>query len=388
MADPVAAPVANTAAKGAAISPVVEETSKSRSFVSGGTKADPAGIFAGELSKYYCTLTFSNYDRPKPFSSAKFIPNLTVCLPLPNELNDNTGVDYDNQNLEAVGDIINGAAVSGVGSAALRNSGALLTGGLGKFAKGFQAGGGKGVAGAITKAIGGAIEGIIPDAAQVTSAIQQSMGLAPNPNPSVMFRGPQLREFTYTWTIFPDNATQSAALRLMIKNIKQRVLPKAGSSDEAAVLEYPNMVQINFFPWDSAGGNNPWGWGDNTIIKIKKCVIKSFNVNYTPTNVPAFFDSKDAGNFPHPVATNITITLQEIEYMLADDWGGGTGTGLMEKIVAGTKSIGGQIISGNRDNAEGAAVLVADEKAVTDATAAAESETSEEATAAAQDPPG
>lgn len=386
MADPVAAPVANTTAKGAAISPVVQETSKNRSFVSGGAKSDPAGIFAGELSKYYCTLTFSNYDRPKPFTSAKFTPNLTVCLPLPNELSDNTGVDYDNQNLEAVGDIINGAAVSGVGSAALRNSGALLTGGLSKFAKGMQTG--TGVSGAITKALGGAIEGMIPDAAQVTSAIQQSMGLAPNPNPSVMFRGPQLREFTYTWTIFPDNATQSAALRLMIKNIKQRVLPKAGSSDEAAVLEYPNMVQINFFPWDSAGGStNPWGWGDNTIIKIKKCVIKSFNVNYTPTNVPAFFDSKDAGNFPHPVATNITITLQEIEYMLADDWGGGTGTGLMEKIVAGTKEIGGQLLSGSRDLAEGAAGFFADGAAV-DAANAAPVEPSEQATALAQDPPG
>jgi hypothetical protein len=351
MADPVATPVANTDATGASIPPIVDEKPSIRSFVPGGAKADTAGIFAGELSKYYCTLSFGKFSRPKPFSSADFSPDLTICLPLPNELNDNTGVDYDNQNLEAVGDIINGSMLTGAGAAALRNSGSLLTGAGRDFAKGMQTG--TGWTGAITKAIGGAIDGMIPDAAQVTSAIQQSAGLAPNPNPSVMFRGPQLREFTYTWTIFPDNKTQSEALRNMIKNIKGRVLPRSGSSDSAAVLEYPNMVQINFFPWDTAGGSsNPWGWGDNTIIRIKKCVVKSFNVNYTPTNVPAFFDSTNAGNFPHPVATNITITLQEIEYMLANDWGGGTGTGVLEKLAKGVEELGGKILDSSAKIAE------------------------------------
>jgi hypothetical protein len=350
MADPVVTPAANTDATGASIPPIVDEKPSIRSFVPGGAKADTAGIFEGELSKYYCTLSFGAYNRPKPFSSAEFSPDLTICLPLPNELNDNTGVDWDNQNLEAVGDIINGSLASGATAALLRNSGALLTGAGKGIAGGIKSAGGAmgGVSGAAVKALGGGLENMVPDAAQVTSAIQQSQGLAPNPNPSVMFRGPQLREFTYTWTIFPDNKKQSDALRTMIKRIKSRVLPKSAGSDSASVLNYPNTVQINFFPWDTVGSDNPWGWGSNTIIRIKKCVVKSFNVNYTPTNVPAFF--ADGGDSPHAVATNITITLQEIEYMLANDWGGGYGEATtLETIGSGVAAVGGAIVSGSAD---------------------------------------
>jgi hypothetical protein len=59
------------------------------------------------------------------------------------------------------------------------------------------------------------------------------------------------------------------------------------------------------------------------IIKIKKCVVKSFNVNYTPVNVPAFFDGNPSA--PHPVAITCTIHLKELEYMLSNDWGGKDG---------------------------------------------------------------
>ena len=175
-------------------------------------------------------------------------------------------------------------------------------------------------------------------AEQITSAIQQSTGAAPNPNPSLMFDGPQLREFTYSWTIMPDNKAQSDNLRKFIANVKSRVLPSV-TQGLSPVLFYPHMVQMNFYPWDATpsdydagnqggAGSNPWGWGANTIIRMKKCVVKSFNVNYTPVNVPAFFNEfDDQGNrvtptAPHPVAVTCTIQLKELEYMLSNDWGG------------------------------------------------------------------
>jgi hypothetical protein len=109
----------------------------------------------------------------------------------------------------------------------------------------------------------------------------------------------------------------------MIKVIKGRVLPKSAGSSQASVLHYPNMVQMNFFPWDGTGAGNPWGWGVDSFIRIKKCVVKSFNTNYTPSNVPAFFE----GEGSYAVAVNVSITLQEIEYMLANDWIGDDGFG-------------------------------------------------------------
>ena len=327
-------------------SPLVDTTPNAVRFNAERGKNDQGtGIFGGEMSKYYCTLSFGPYKRPKPFESAAWSPDLTICLPLPNELTDNLSPEYDNQSLGAVGDMINGAFAPGITSAALRNSGDILVGA------------GKGAAGAIGGAVGaatgsdalggaasGALQNMLPDAATVTSAIQQSQGLAPNPNPSVMFKGPQLREYTYNWTIFPDSATQSAALRKMIKIIKGRVLPKSAGSSAASVLHYPNMVQMNFFPWDGNGAGNPWGWGADSFIRIKKCVVKSFNTNYTPSNVPAFFE----GEGSYAVAVNVSITLQEIEYMLANDWIGDEGFGPevgLDKLGSDIATLGGDVVS-------------------------------------------
>lgn len=342
-------------------SPIVDTTPNAVRFQanrSGGN--DPNGIFNGELSKYYCTLSFGAYKRPKPFESAAWSPDLTICLPLPNELTDNISPEWDNQSLGAVGDIINGAFAGAITSAALRNSGDILVGAGKGFAGGIQAGGAAmgGAAGAAVGAVGAGLENMLPDPAQVTSAIQQSQGLAPNPNPSVMFKGPQLREYTYNWTIFPDSLEQSQALRRMIKAIKGRVLPKSAGSSSASVLHYPNMVQMNFFPWDKTSGDNPWGWGADSFIRIKKCVVKSFNTNYTPSNVPAFFE----GEGSHAVAVNVSITLQEIEYMLANDWIGDAGFGAevgLEALGSAVASLAGDIVSRVTDIGPAAAAALA-----------------------------
>lgn len=346
------AEAANTAANTAAAntpSPLVDTTPNAARFQANRVAGnDPNGVFSGELSKYYCTLSFGPYKRPKPFESAAWSPDLTICLPLPNELTDNLSPEYDNQSLGAVGDIINGAFASGITSSLLRNSGDILVGAGKGMAAGIQGAGAAvgGVAGAGISAAGAGMENMLPDAATVTSAIQQSQGLAPNPNPSVMFKGPQLREYTYNWTIFPDSLEQSKALRNMIKVIKSRVLPKSAGSSAASVLHYPNMVQMNFFPWDGNGAGNPWGWGADSFIRIKKCVVKSFNTNYTPSNVPAFFE----GEGSYAVAVNVSITLQEIEYMLANDWDGGFGAEVgLEALGTGIVNTGNALIEGAKN---------------------------------------
>ena len=342
------AEAANTAANTAAAntpSPVVDTTPNAARFQANRVAGnDPNGVFSGELSKYYCTLSFGPYKRPKPFESAAWSPDLTICLPLPNELTDNIAPEYDNQSLGAVGDIINGAFASGITSSLLRNSGDILVG-AGKGVAGAIGGAAGAATGssAIGDAVGGGLANMLPDAASVTSAVQQSQGLAPNPNPSVMFKGPKLREYTYNWTIFPDSAAQSVALRKMIKVIKGRVLPKSAGSSAASVLHYPNMVQMNFFPWDGIGAGNPWGWGADSFIRIKKCVVKSFNTNYTPSNVPAFFE----GEGSYAVAVNLSITLQEIEYMLANDWDAGFGAEVgLQAAASAAIAIGGGAVSG------------------------------------------
>jgi hypothetical protein len=101
----------------------------------------------------------------------------------------------------------------------------------------------------------------------------------------------------------------------MINILKRSALPRNTVKNSAAILDYPDLVQVNFYPWDSGYEKSDWGWGENSIIKYKKSFMQSVNVNYHPFGTPAFFE-----NTKLPVSYQINISFREAEYMLSDDW--------------------------------------------------------------------
>jgi hypothetical protein len=269
------------------------------------------------MGKYHTRLLIGKYQRPTPFNRVQFTPNIVVFLPIPNELRDDTSVGYTNVNLETVGDLINTAGAAGFGAAALRNAGNMVNalGGVASTALGSMAGAAA-QSDAVQKVVEGALNGLgsLFPPEQITSALQQSAGLAPNPNPSVQFQGPVLRDFSYTWAFYPKNKSESITVQNLIKILKRSALPRNSFQNSAAILDYPDMCQINFFPWDE-GGSDTWAWSENSIIKYKKCVMQNVNVNYNPFGTPAFFEDSHL-----PVSYQITISFKEIEYMLSEDW--------------------------------------------------------------------
>lgn len=288
----------------------IQDTSKEQSH----------GVSGSFLGKYYTRLLIGTYERPKPFASPTFKNTAAVFLPLPNELRDDTSVGYTNVNLETVGDVINGAFGGGGGTRAalLRKSGDMVSTALGIGGDLLAAGAGALAGNAAEKIVGAGadIVGSLFPAEQITSAIQQSFGLAPNPNPSVMFQGPVLRDFSYTWAFYPKSEDESRAIDKLIKLLKSKALPKNYIANKAAILKYPDMCQLNFFPWDE-NGSGDWFWSGNSIIRYKKCVMQGVNANYNPFGTPAFFEGTNL-----PVSYQLTISFKEIEYMLSDDWVG------------------------------------------------------------------
>lgn len=253
-------------------------------------------------------ILFGKYQRPNPFSPAAVNHELTVFLPLPTELVDMNQISYSPESLETVGDIANvlGAGGTGAGTAAaaalMRNSQELIS----SFGS-TMAQGGTG----IVAAMGSALR---QGSKNIATVLEQAIGVAPNPNPSMAFRGPTLRTYTYTWTFHPNNVEESRRLRSFIREVKKRALPAATIATNTALLNYPQMCQINLFPWD-ANGVAPYYWGPNTLMKYKKSVITSVNVNYAPNNVPAFFEGTKL-----PVFVNMSISFTEIEFFTSDDY--------------------------------------------------------------------
>jgi hypothetical protein len=294
----------------------------------------PASVYqpnaALDSNPYYMTLRLAPYSRPSPFYKTEFKTEKIIMLPLPSEIRDDTNIGYSTSDLQLVGDVINGGA-GAAESFALRMSGTAVGAGTTALGAGVGGGLGAGIAKLFKKSNediavmaqrganigGGLINSAIPPE-QITAAVQQITGLAPNPNPSQMFTGMELRQFNMSWVFMPRNKTESSNVTKIIKTLKQLSLPSTQTQNVAAILKYPYMCQVNFYPWDNPYGSNEWGWGPESIIRMKRCFISSVNVNYAPSNVPAFFEGTH-----QPTTIMVSVALREMEYFLSDDWSDG-----------------------------------------------------------------
>jgi hypothetical protein len=288
------------------------------------TKVPSQGSYTTDPTPtYYCTLRFQKYDRPKPFGLTKFQERVKYILPLPYAINDNVVATWTGDNLDVVGDIINGSPISGAASAVYRQlgnitNGLITTGVKAGLAGAVAAKGGsvKGFAGVI-KGITGAVDATLP-AEGIQNAIEASFGVAPNPNPTLMFKGPRLREFNFRWVFYPKNPTESDNIHKMIRDIKAMMLPSTAITGSAALLKYPFICAINFYPWDDLGNKTDplLNHSDQSIVLIKRCGVTACNVSYNPGGQSAAFF---AGT-NKPTVIEMNIGLHEMEYLLADDY--------------------------------------------------------------------
>ena len=289
-----------------------------------------------DTAKYYCTLSLMKYEMPEPFDEPKYELDKIIRLPLPAELRDDTAVSYNNIDMKIVGDFMNDDVGSGAMAQVLRSASAAPAALGASLSAAAQVIPNVGVG--MLASVAGSV--ISDNADSFSSAIQQGLGVAPNPNPAVAFQGPLLREMSLTWTLMPTNETDSKKIRAIINHLKMRALPGNQVTDSAAILNYPYLCQVNFYPWDN-GGRGDFGWSDNSIIKMKRAFMASVNVNYTAGSAPAFF----AGGHNEPVVVQLSINFKEIEYFLSNDFGGENGGGAID-IYGAVLDIAGSLTEG------------------------------------------
>lgn len=311
---------------------------------------------SGKLSpKYYCSIRLYEYRRPRPFDNVQDAVKSTITLPLPTQLMDISASGFSNIDMGVVGDAL--STFRGEGTAEDISSTVSRTGiETAKIEPVLRAIGNLGTAGtyraaviapAIAKSLSanlgklGQMAGNMLPAEQLSTAIEQSFGAIPNPNPAVRFNGPVLRDMNLTWYFSPKNEQESNDLSLVIQTLKNASLPSYAAplgASISGILKYPKLVQLNFYPWDlqadSIAPANRWGWTENSIIKMKRCFMSSVNVNYNPGTVPSFF----ANQKNSPVICELSIQFKEIEYLTAESWGSKTD---MEDLPASATSYEG-----------------------------------------------
>ena len=167
----------------------------------------------------------------------------------------------------------------------------------------------KGIEGALkdnTDAIKKAVKAEVIQAATGTDSAQflaRTEGVVMNPNMELLFGGPELRSFGFTFKFSPRNAGEGKMLVDIIRFFKQGMAPQKHSA--GLYLKTPFTWMIQYL---HEGKEHKY------LNKFKECALQSFSVNYTPDgNYSTYRDGI-------MTAYELTMSFGELEPVFSTDY--------------------------------------------------------------------
>lgn len=249
--------------------------------IAAATYAAQAGVdvYPPDIGKYQMRFDFMTYKRPAPFVDVTSDVTYSLVLNAPPELIESYSMSWDDDKLGMIGD-----AADALTRGADTGPDAGIRIGTGIAAQTIRSLQGSKVLGS------------------TTSAAEQYFGIVPNPNISVMFKGPKLRSHGFSWSFAPRTPEESMTVQRIIRELRNRSLAKASKKGGTAILGYPDMVKITLSPNSNDG---------NPLYEFKTCVVDRISVSYAQNGVPVWFKGTHL-----PAFISLRIELQEIEMVL------------------------------------------------------------------------
>ena len=141
-----------------------------------------------------------------------------------------------------------------------------------------------------------------------TNLVGRTTGMVVNPNLTVLFTGPKLRQFSFAFPLTPRSEAEAVRIRKIIRSFKRNSLPQRSSS--SAFLKSPRIFLLKYiFKSNStAGTQHPF------LNKFKPCMLDNFNVKYTPDN--SYMTLRDGSMTRY----EITLTFKEVVPNYADEY--------------------------------------------------------------------
>ena len=151
-----------------------------------------------------------------------------------------------------------------------------------------------------------------------TSFIQRTTGTVINPNMEMLFNGPRLRSFNFTFDMVPRFREEAETVRKIIKTFKKYMAPEKTAGN--AFLKAPKIFLLDYiYNGDIDQSETDSEWSKNSkqhpyLNKIKPCALTDFNVNYTPAG--SYMTYRDGGSM---TSYQINMTFSEVEPVYQDD---------------------------------------------------------------------
>ncbi len=135
--------------------------------------------------------------------------------------------------------------------------------------------------------------------------LTRATGAVINPNIELLFNGPSLRTFSFTFPLSARSEAESKTIQQIIRFFKQGMSVKRSTS--ALFLKSPHTFRIKYI---YAGSNKDHPW----INLIKECALTNCSVNYTPAGNYATYGNGAMTMY------EITLNFSELEPIFDDDY--------------------------------------------------------------------
>jgi hypothetical protein len=217
----------------------------------------------------------------------------SIILPIPGNIADRNSADWQKQDMsvidETMANTVNSFLVGGgeAGKNAAEQGVKSISSDT-NILKGFVA--------------AKATEGILG----TSNLLARQYGAVSNPNTELLFNGPSLRDFSFTFKMSPRSPEEAKDVRTIIRYFKQAMSVKR--TESVLLLRSPHTFAISYL---SGNKEHPY------LNKFKECALTGCSVNYTPYGSYMTYD----GNDKSMVAYELSLIFQELEPIFDDDYG-------------------------------------------------------------------
>ena len=225
-----------------------------------------------------------------------------ILLPIPSNIQDNNSTNYETSNLNsiagaAVGGIMRTMKTGGEGKTVKEKLGKIKDTALGTISEIYAtAGGTEEIANFATRQLASSAVGILGVNITPNQILARSEGTILNPNMELLFNGPTLRSFRFSFKMTPRNRDEGEQIKKIIRCFKKNMAPKVG--ENPTFLETPNVFELTY----RQGSND-----HKFLNKFKQCFLSDISVNYTGEGTYATY--RDGT----PVSMIMDLTFKEIE---------------------------------------------------------------------------
>ena len=270
-------------------------TGRSYDRKSSSTMAYPIDIDTSQdhliISKFQYKRTFINQSGSDDSSAGDFIGS--IVLPMP-KVSDSNGAEWGESDLNVFGvagaEVFNLAAKLGQSSNigdlvnTFKDFGTFTQAGLGANVKGGAAILGSVVA---TQALKTAGITVSPD-----ELLARATGFVANPNAELLFQGPVLRDFGFSFLMIARSKPEGDMIRKIIKFLKEGAAPKYDSGN-SALLGTPDLFRLRY--------------SSKKLNFFHDMALRTITVDYAPDGYWAAYDDSQ------PIACVMNLQFTEIK---------------------------------------------------------------------------